>query len=69
MNGKPTINDIAQKAGVSLSTVSLVLNNKPGISQETRRRVLEVAEQLAYPIKGVKTATTLNLLSDAGDGG
>lgn len=42
------VRDIAQKSGVSISTVSLVLNNKPGISEATRRRVLEVAGELGY---------------------
>ena len=51
MKNKPTINDIAQRSGVSVATVSLVLNNKPGISQDTRLRVLEIAEELEYPRK------------------
>ena len=42
------IRDIAQQSGVSISTVSLVLNGKPGISEATRRRVLETAAQLGY---------------------
>lgn len=49
--GKPRISDIARQSGVSISTVSLVLNNKPGISEETRARVLEAAEKLEYPLK------------------
>jgi LacI family transcriptional regulator len=49
--GKPTISYIALKSGVSISTVSLVLNNKPGISEETRARVLEIAGELEYPLK------------------
>jgi LacI family transcriptional regulator, galactose operon repressor len=56
---KPKIIDIARQSGVSASTVSLVLNNKPGVSQETRARVLEVAEELAYPIKS-NTASSVN---------
>lgn len=58
------VRDIAKKSGVSISTVSLVLNNKPGISDATRRRVLEVAEELGYqsPARSkVKTKPT-NLL-------
>jgi LacI family transcriptional regulator len=51
MKNKPKISDIASLSGVSASTVSLVLNNKPGVSQETRLRVLEIANELAYPIK------------------
>jgi DNA-binding LacI/PurR family transcriptional regulator len=43
-----TMKDVAQRAGVSKATVSLVLNNKPGVSQETRRAVLFAAEELAY---------------------
>jgi LacI family transcriptional regulator len=50
MNRKVTIIDIAQKSGVSLSTVSLVLNNKPGVSQDTRSRVLAAASDLGYPL-------------------
>ncbi len=48
---KITIGEIAEKSGVSISTVSLVLNQRPGISSETRARVLEVAEELGYKIK------------------
>jgi DNA-binding LacI/PurR family transcriptional regulator len=42
--------DVAEAAGVSQTTVSFVLNEVPGasISDETRRRVLAVAEELGY---------------------
>lgn len=53
MEEKVKISDIARKSGVSTATVSLVLNNKPGVSKQTRTRVLEVAEKLEYPIKPV----------------
>jgi DNA-binding LacI/PurR family transcriptional regulator len=46
-----TIQDIARQAGVSVGTVSQALNNKPGVSQETRARVLQVAESLGYQHK------------------
>jgi LacI family transcriptional regulator len=39
---------IAEKAGVSISTVSLVLNERPGVKRETRRRVLEIARKYHY---------------------
>jgi LacI family transcriptional regulator len=45
---KITIADIARKSGVSPTTVSLVLRNKPGISLETRQRVLDSAQSLGY---------------------
>ncbi|MBN1978291.1 MAG: LacI family DNA-binding transcriptional regulator [Anaerolineae bacterium] len=44
----PNMEDVAQRAGVSKATVSLVLNKKPGISPETQRVVLLAAEELAY---------------------
>ena len=34
-----TIKEIARQAGVAMSTVSLVLNNKPGVRKETRERI------------------------------
>ena len=43
-----TINDIAQEAGVSIATVSKVINNKAHVSPDTRKRVLQVMEQLHY---------------------
>jgi len=48
MKRKVTINDIARQSEVSISTVSLVLNNKLGISEETRARVLKAASELGY---------------------
>lgn len=46
----PTIKDIAKAAGVSHSTVSNVLNNKPGVSSEKIRLVRETARTLGYRI-------------------
>ncbi|HMP90912.1 MAG TPA: LacI family DNA-binding transcriptional regulator [Kiritimatiellia bacterium] len=45
---RTTIKDIARECGVSLSTVSLVLNNNPRISQATREKVLESIERHQY---------------------
>jgi len=47
---RPTLNDIARRAGVSKATVSLSLNGKGAINEETRRRVLTIAAELGYPI-------------------
>ncbi|MGO4498530.1 LacI family DNA-binding transcriptional regulator [Paenibacillus sp. 2RAB27] len=43
-----TIYDIAEKAGVSAMTVSRVINNTGRISEETRKRVRKVMEELHY---------------------
>lgn len=43
-----TIKDIAKKANVSTATVSYVLNETGNISEETRKRVLKVIEELNY---------------------
>ena len=43
-----TIYDIAEKAGVSASTVSRVVNNKPGVGEKTRKRILALLEENNY---------------------
>lgn len=43
-----TIKDIAEHSGVSISTVSLVLNGNPRISVATRDRVLKTIQNLGY---------------------
>jgi LacI family transcriptional regulator len=45
---KPTLQDIAKQAGVSSSTVSLVLSQKGKISKEVQEKVKAVAEDLGY---------------------
>ncbi|MGA2503419.1 MAG: LacI family DNA-binding transcriptional regulator [Anaerolineales bacterium] len=49
-NKRVTSFDVAKKSGVSRTTVSLVLNNVPGISirEDTRQRVQQVAKELNY---------------------
>jgi LacI family transcriptional regulator len=48
MDKHATLADIAKKSRVSVSTVSLVLRDKPGIPTETRTRVLTAARSLGY---------------------
>lgn len=43
-----TIYDIAKKAGVSIATVSRVFNQSNSVSENTRRKVMEVAEAVGY---------------------
>ena len=45
---KNTIHDVAERAGVSIGTVSAVLNRKDTVSSGTRRRVLDAIEALNY---------------------
>ncbi|PYC78692.1 LacI family transcriptional regulator [Streptomyces tateyamensis] len=46
--GRPTIEDIARAAGVSKGAVSFALNGRPGVSEQTRRRILQVAEAMNW---------------------
>lgn len=48
MAKRVTMHDVAQTAGVSLMTVSRVVNNKDDVSRATRDRVMDVIEQLSY---------------------
>ncbi|WP_026390221.1 LacI family DNA-binding transcriptional regulator [Haploplasma axanthum] len=48
MSSNATIYDVAGAAGVSLATVSRVLNNPEKVKKETRDRVLKVIEELGY---------------------
>lgn len=45
---KSTIRDVAAAAGVSYQTVSRVINDRPDVADETRRRVWQVIEELGY---------------------
>lgn len=48
MAKRPTLQDVADLAEVSIGTASRVLNNKPNVLPETRHRVLAAAQKLAY---------------------
>ena len=55
---KITVQDIAQEAGVSLGTVSRVLNNHPTVTEENRRRVSDAVNQLGYKRLRRRSRTT-----------
>ncbi|MGW6832980.1 LacI family DNA-binding transcriptional regulator [Streptomyces sp. NPDC054949] len=48
MARRPTIKDIARRSGVSESAVSFALNDRPGVSEDTRARVRRIAEELGW---------------------
>ena len=51
-----TISDIAERAGVSKGAVSYALNDRPGLSEETRKRILEIAKELRwYPNRAARS--------------
>ncbi|GAB4347422.1 MAG: LacI family DNA-binding transcriptional regulator [Oricola sp.] len=54
---RPTVNDIAKEAGVSLATVDRVLNARPGVREKTIQRVNEAIERIGY----VRDVTAANL--------
>lgn len=45
---RPTIADIARRAGVTKSTVSFALNDRPGVSDATRARILGIAREMGW---------------------
>jgi LacI family purine nucleotide synthesis repressor len=55
---KPTIYDVAEKAGVSIATVSKVVNNTGRISEKTRNKVVKIMRDLEYQPSSVAAALT-----------
>ena len=48
----PTISEVAKTAGVSVATVSRVVNGSPSVSHETQAQVQEAIERLGYQPNG-----------------
>lgn len=63
----PTLKAVARRAGVSLATASLVLNERAGarIAAATRRRVWQAAREVNYRVRQPKRALRLNFLLSA----
>jgi DNA-binding LacI/PurR family transcriptional regulator len=45
---RATIVDVAARAGVAISSVSSALNDRPGVSESTRKRILDAADELGF---------------------
>lgn len=61
----PTIKEIAKLCNVSVATVSNIINNKGGVSDQTKARVLKVVEEMNYTpnsiAKNLKTKNTRSI--------
>lgn len=51
-----TAKELAKKLGLSATAVSMALNNKPGVSTETRQMVIKAAEANGYDFSKIKTS-------------
>lgn len=60
MHKKLTISDIAEIAQVSKGTVSKILNNRGGVGEDTRKRVLELVERLEFTPNSSAQALAFN---------
>ena len=58
MSTKVTITDIANKAGVSIATVSRILNRKDTVSLSTRHKVLQAMDELGYDSNQIKSVSS-----------
>jgi DNA-binding LacI/PurR family transcriptional regulator len=47
-NRRPTIDDVAARAGVSSAAVSFAVNGRPGVAEDTRARILAAADELGW---------------------
>src|SRR5438093_8250821 len=66
---RPSMRDVAEMANVSVSAVSLVVRNKPGVADDTRERVWDAISRLGYTITNSREngrAPTVGLLIERG---
>jgi LacI family transcriptional regulator len=63
---KTTIADVARMANVSKAAVSAVLNDRPGISKETREKILQVIQRLNYKPNAIARSLIVNRTKSIG---
>ncbi len=51
-----TAKELAKQLGLSATAVSMALNNKPGVSTETRQQIIKAAEEAGFDFSKIKTA-------------
>lgn len=61
-----TIKDIAKEAGVSVTTVSRVLNDKPDVNIETKKKIKKIIDKMGYNPNGVARGLVLNKTNTIG---
>ena len=54
-----TMKDIAEKANVSITTVSRVINNKPDVSEETKEKINNIIKELGYQPNNIARSLVL----------
>lgn len=60
------IYDVSKKAGVSIATVSRVINHNPNVSEQTKKKVLEVMDELGYTPNVFARGLGLNTMKTIG---
>jgi len=61
-----TMQDIADRFGVSKVTVSKALNNKDGVSEELKGKIIAVAEEMGYRMNTIAKSLTSNTTFNVG---
>ncbi len=56
-----TAKELAQKLGISATAVSMALNNKAGVSTETRARIIKAAEEYGYDFTRIKNTVVRSI--------
>lgn len=62
---KVTLRDVAKASGVSVGAVSMALNDRDGVSEATRRRIMDAAKSLGYgrsPSRDPRNASIVNVI-------